>query len=379
MDGFRDLKSGEKFEIENKKIRESPYEYIRDFYEKLYPHVGRKVMSVLSLVPCSLILPSFYDELGKKTHTRISYLLLSPPATAKTSIGTHFKKFTYDAFPAEYITDAKLSSVLNFKTRVTLIVTDIARVFSNPILAKQIETIIGDEGKLSRFTAKTGDEEIPIDAVAYFAGTIENLEVTLREGNIFRVSPQIIFHTEGEHDEILAKENQTIGKGKPENFVDKEQVIIDYYQSLLDIQENRSKDKIEEITDYEITDEFREVIATRTIPLLRKMFKETDREYVRELHLVYRYLVSHAFLNIHNRKVKNGKLFVEKEDLGAALRLSKAELATKSMIIRRLNDMAERKWRNEKEFKMWVIEQHKNNNPLNTDEYKLLETLIKTK
>ncbi len=357
-------------------IKKDPYRYIREFYEELYPCMGSRVMSIVALLPPSLILPPLTTSNGKKIPAKINCLLLSPAGTSKTSLSERFKKFTYDPFIFESITDAKLASVLSYKTRVSVIVSDIARVFSNPILNKQMENITGEEGKISRFTMKTKEEEIKLDAVAFLSGTPENLNRTITDGLLFRVSPLLVFHTEREHRSILEKVNGDIGKGKIENEIDREQVIIEYYNELLDIQEGEHKE-IEQITGYIIDDEFRNKIATAINPKLDQIFKNTNYEFVRELQQVWKYAIAHAFLNVFQRTIEKGKLVITEEDIAKAIALSSREIETKEKILESLRDISTKKFRTVEDLKRWANAKKKESNkPVSVDDYKIRETLL---
>lgn len=58
-------------------IKSNPYKFICDYYDSLYPYMGKEVFSVLSLVPCSLILPKIKRN-NKEIKIHISCLLLAP-------------------------------------------------------------------------------------------------------------------------------------------------------------------------------------------------------------------------------------------------------------------------------------------------------------
>lgn len=367
-------------EAEMAEIKRRPYEYITKYYENLYPHMGGKVMSILCLLPCSLIVPPLTDGNGKKIMARISYLLLSPPGSAKSSISEHFKKFTYNPFAFESITDAKLDSVLVFKRRVTLITSDIARIFKDKDLVKQLENILGDEGKLSRLTKSTGDEEQLVEGIAYLSGTPENLTGTLRDGMVFRVYPQLIYHSDEEHSDILDKVNRGIGKGVKKDTFNKEDVIIEFYNRLLANQDMSKKAELPKIEGYVIDETFRTRVTDELIPLFEKPFKETNFEFIRELIRFYRLLVAYSFLNIYNRKIvqEDGihKLVVEEEDFRVALELSKQEIKSKTTILHALNKVSERRFRNNNDLKMYALKEKKEGRPLSREEYESMKVLI---
>jgi hypothetical protein len=366
---------------EMEKIKKEPHKYICNFYEGLYPYMGGKVMSILCLLPCSLILPPLTDSNGKKTMVRISYLLLAVPGTAKSALSEHFKQFTFNPFTFESITDSKLNFVLSYRKRATLITSDIARVFSERELVKEMENIVGDEGKLSRLNRNTGDEEQKVEVIGYFAGTPENLTRTIQDGMVFRVYPQIIYHTEKEHSNILSSVNKNIGGGFKGDAFSKEKIIIDYYQKLLAIQDRTEGADFPRIDGYIFQDEFREKIKKELIPLFSKPFLETNFEFIRELIRCYRIMVSSAFLNIYNRKIKKDGdshyLIIDESDLNLALQLSKEEIRTKTIILNSLNRISEKRLRTMDELKMWAQEEKKKNREFSYDEYKTMEVILK--
>jgi len=318
-------------------IKKNPYKFICNHYEKRYLHMGKKVFSVLSLLPVSLIIPDINTDKVGTIKSNLNLLLISSPGTGKSSIGDKFKEIAYDPFPFEYISDSKLNSVLSNKKIVSLITSDISST--------------GDEKKLSRFTQRTNQEEKPIEAIAYLAGTPENLNSTISEGMLFRVSILLIFHTEKEHNEILEYVNSSIGKSPQDS--EEEEIIKEYYQKLWKIQIGENKD-IKPIKGYIIDKKFNESIINKIKPLVSKAFKETNFVFVRELHQCYRYLISLAFLNIFNRKIENNMLIPNEEDLKIALRLSEREIKTKTKILTCHSIVSEKKLRTITELREWV-------------------------
>ena len=203
-----------------RELIEKPYHYIRNYYEMIYPHIGDKVFSILSLIPISLIIPKI--PRGKKLlKQKITLLLISPPGTGKSSIANEFEKITFDPIALEYITDSRLFYELSKKDRATLIISDIAKIFSNEMIIKQIENAVGEDGYISRNTMLNREEDTKklLDVVAYFSGTPENLiNDRIRDGLLARTSALIIVHTLKEHEEILNYVNDNIGEESKENI-----------------------------------------------------------------------------------------------------------------------------------------------------------------
>src|SRR3990167_10079018 len=355
-------------------IRDNPYDFILNFYESMYPHMGKRVMSVLSLVPVSLILPPLTNTNGKITTSRINYLLLAPPSSGKTSLAQHFEKFSYNPLSFEYITDSKMFFVLIKKKKVTLITSDIARVFRDTYLSKQIENIIGDEGKLSRLTQRTGEVEYKIDAVGYFAGTPQNISSTITDGIIFRVYPEIVFPTAKEHEDVLKKLNeQMCGDNQQKGDIEGE--IVTYYKELLQIQEGEHPE-IKKVNAVSIPLYFKEEIAKKILPLFGSHFNDTDTPFYRELNQCYRYMFSHAFLNIFHIKVIDGTIILEDRDLRIAMDLSEKEVKTKTDIIKSIKDISESRLKTLKGLTWWVNEEMKKGKEVTRRRYNIMKTII---
>lgn len=331
-----------------------PYKYIRDYYEKIYPFMGSKVFSVLSLVPVSLLLPKIPRGI-KTIKSKINILILSNPGTAKSSIGVEFEKITFDPLPFEAITDARLFYELREKDRVSLIVTDIARIFSDPIMVKQLENILGDEAVISRNTMrnKADDLKKDIDAVAYLSGTPENINNhVIRDGILARVSPLVVFHSQREHEFILDYVNDEMGDSDIENV----NFIPQYYKELLKIQLNQNP-MIHPVTGYIISKEIKDEMSKFIKPLVNPTFIKFGVHAVRELEEAYRFMVSHAFLNIFNRRMDGGKIVITEEDMKIAQFLIRREIATKHKIISCINALEYLNLKTVNDLRDWVNRQ----------------------
>jgi len=354
-------------------LQNNPYDTICNFYESILPHVGRRVMKLTSLSAVSIFLPHLIGQDGKRTHSRIHTLYLSPPGSGKTSMAEFFQKISYNPIPFESTTDSALDDMVRMSNRLTIIVSDIARIFRDTVLSKQIENLIGDESKISRFTRKTGYEEIPVDIVGYFAGTPSNLSSTIKDGLIFRVSPILFYPTEQEHTDILEKVNETIGTGELEDNK-KERDIIDFYKGLVEL------NTTEEVTRPIIPEYFREEIKDKLIPYFQIKFKETETSFVRELNQCYRYMFSHAFLNRKNRKIEDSAIVLEEADLRVALHLSEQEVKTKVSIIKCMNILSENKLKRLYELENYLQPKiAKDVNYISIDEHKILKSILRAR
>ena len=214
-------------------IRRDPYNFIRDYYESVYKHVGRDIFSILSLVIPSLILPPIPHEHSREIKSSINFLMIAPPGNCKSSIAETFSKLAYNSFPCESITDAKFYEVMSQKDFVSIVVGDIFKMFSDKMLMKTIENVLGEEQKISRMTKRTDSHEKKIKAVAFLSGTPNSLTSVISDGLIFRTSVFLLFHNPDEHEEI----GEFVSDGAFKDHVGSEEEIVigNYYQELLDI------------------------------------------------------------------------------------------------------------------------------------------------
>lgn len=354
------------------KIRSDPYNFIMDYYEKKYQHVGKEVFSILSLVIPSLILPPIPHEHAREIKTSINYLMIAPPGNSKSSIAETFSKLAYNSFPFESITDAKLYEVLSEKDFVSLVVGDVFKIFSDKVLNKTLENVLGDEQKISRMTKRTSSSERKIKAVAFLAGTPNSLTSVISDGIIFRTSVSLIFHNPEEHENI----GEYVGNGAFTDCVDieEEKAIEQFYKELLSIQ--CDNENISPVKGYIVKTEFKKRIIDAWKPLVKPITRKTKFSFFRELHQGFRYLVSHAFLNIYNREVRDGKLVVNEEDVSVAIKLMEKELQTKFKILNSSNIVSEQKLKTITDLADYVDNLKKKNINLNKDTINILGSLI---
>ena len=286
-----------------KQIKKDPYNFIRDYYEGIYLNMGREVFSTLSLVIPSLILPPIPHEHAREIKSSINFLLIAPPGTAKSSIAETFTKLSYNSFPFEYITDAKFYEVLSQKDFVSVVVGDVFKIFSDKMLTKTMENVLGDEQKISRMTKRTDSHEKKIKAVAFLAGVPNALTSVISEGMIFRTAICLVFHNPDEHEKI--GEFVSDGAFKEHMGTEEEIGIENFYRELLEIQLNRHA-TIKQITGYVVDPEYKKRLLEAWKPLVRPITKKTKFSFFRELHSSMRYMVVHAFLNVWNRKIEVG-------------------------------------------------------------------------
>lgn len=317
---------GEKFPRE---LVENPHKFICEWAESILPHTGKKVFEVISLMPPSLILPDLQYE-GRNIRSNINCLFLGTSGCGKTTITEMFSNFTHSPISITSITAARLESELKKYEDATLIVGDLARISRDINVMKVIEGVLGEEKKTSRMTM-TSESMEEKNIIGLMCGVPSDISTHFSSGNLFRMFPIVLFHNQKQHSDIGDYINNKIGN---ENIVvkEKEKKIISYYQELLKIQ--RGSHKIEPIKGYIIPDDFKKTIFKRWDLLTKKVHDESNMNFFRELHEYYRIMISHAFLNIFNRKIEDNKLVVTKEDLNVALTLGAKNINIKKKIIK---------------------------------------------
>jgi len=361
--------------MEDQLIRQSPYKYIRDYYESVYLDMGNRIFSILALVIPSLILPDIPHKNSRNIKSGINFLLIAPPGTAKSSLCETFEKLAYNSFPFESITDSKLYSILSQRDYVSLVVGDVFKVFSDKLLTKSMENVLGDEQKISRLTQRTGDTEKKIKAVAFLAGTPNALTSIIQEGILFRTAISLIFHDEDEHEEI--GEYISDGAFEKKEVNGEEEKIIEYYQELLKIQTNKHAD-IKPITGYVFDKKLREQLINEWKPLVKPMVARTKFAFFRELHQGMRYACSHCFLNIFNREIIDDKIVITQEDVNVAKKLMKKELETKYKILTCSRVVSEEKLKTVNDLSSWVNKQKtKKKVNINKESMNIMGSLIK--
>lgn len=333
-------------EIENKYVKEEeeklpeslvkgPYKYICNFYEEMFPQVGNKVFSILSLVPISLIIPEIEAEL-KPIKRTLTMLWIAPPGSAKTVISEEFAKITKNPISSHKMTPARL--IYEIKERknsgedeLSLIISDTAVMFNDEVMIKIIESAV-EEGTISWETMRTIKDKTlggfgtdkKIRVVSYLSGTPSLIsDRKIRDGILGRAFPLITYLTPEQHKEALEKKNSSIGKkfnGKTLHH------IQDFYKKLYDIQ--KGVGELPKIDGFVISEEIKKELGKYIIKesvYLDKIFERWGVPGFRIMEEGYIFLVSHAFLNIFSREIVDNKIIVDWEDLKIAKKLIKIE------------------------------------------------------
>jgi len=319
----------EKIDKLKEQIHKFPYTFICDYTENLYPQTGKKVFEILSLMPVSLIIPDI-PYMNKTIRSNINALFLSSSGGGKTSIADLFAYFTYYPLRIESITSSALEYEINKNPVCSIIVGDFARISRDPVTIKVLEGVLGEEKRIMRKTMRT-DINIETQSVSLLCGVATDLHFYVLGGLIFRVMPILLGHTASEHSDIGRHLKEQIGE---ENSIDyREQVIKEFYLELASIQDGKHQ-TIKPIIGYHIEKKYREESYKEWDNMTQSIVKELGMNLFREYQEFYRILLSHAFINIFNRKVIDGKLYPNDEDFKVALKLMKRNIIFKYRLMK---------------------------------------------
>ena len=315
-------------EEEQLKIKQNPYDYVCEYAESLYPHTGRQVFEIASLMPISLMLDDFpyFDD---KQKMNINMLFLAPSGSAKSKLSRLFEEFAYFPIMGKSYTPAELINTIKNQPVFSLIIEDLATMARDEELLKILESILGEEKNLDRHT-KTQFTSIDVNGIGFMCGVPDDLTSRLTSGLIFRTIVVIVLHDEFEHSEIGKHLSRMIGIESKESI--KKEIIKEYYHELQKILSGLYPDK-PPIMGYEIDQKFRDMIYntwdSRTI-IYRK---NAQFNWHRELLDAYRIMISHASLNYFNRKIVNNKIIIQDEDCRMACKFLEKSLEMKYSLL----------------------------------------------
>jgi len=299
-------------------IRRNPYKFICNYAESIYPYVGKQVFEIISLIPPSIIIPDL-PFVGKKIRANINCLFLAGSGGGKTSIAKLFESITLNPLPVESITPAGLEGAIQANPKFTIIVGDFARMAKDPIIIKILEGILGEEKNIKRKTMRK-DIDIDTEGSCLLCGTPQDLSHYLSGGLLFRICPVVIIHTEKEHSNIGSHIKNRIGEDGDDDITEE---AIRYFYKELEMSQLEKHPKIPKVKGYVIPKRFKDSAYEEWDKITKPIVRATNFNFLRGFHEFFRFLISHAFLNIHNRKVENGKLYPNDEDFTVALNLMK--------------------------------------------------------
>lgn len=309
-------------------IRKSPYKFICDFAENLYPFVGKDAFEILSLVIVSMFIKDI-QYMSKRIRANMNCMFLTPSGGGKSSICSLFALFCFNPIEVKSITPAELEDRCFREEEFSLIVEDYATMSTDERVNKIIEGVIGEEKIIDRHT-KQKDLRKHINAIGLLAGVPSDLSNKLTSGTIFRMIPLVIMLNDDEHSETGNHISKNIGISG--DFDVRENIIKEYYNTLYRIQNEEREMKESgfcKINGFIMTNEIRDTLRTEWERLTRFYRKNAPYNFFRELWDGYRMLFAHCFLNYFNRERKGDCLVVTKDDLEVALFLMKKTMGIK--------------------------------------------------
>lgn len=340
-----DLEYNQLYENEMKKIKSDPRKYIGDWMEQNLLHVGRKTFKVICLMPCSMILPSIPWQ-STDIRSNINLFILGPPGSGKSTIASIFVKIGYSGFMQKGITSKRLiDKIRDYNGFFSIAIDDFANVLNQNDsydLIKILEGALGDEKNISYETKKTVINQ-ETHAIGLVEGTWTDLEKFARHmqgGLLSRMSLLFISLDEEQREEVADFINLGIGNKSSSNISKlKEQVVKDYYRILFEIQNEEKDEKenlkhgIEKVKAYQFDDNYKGIALKTWKRQTINFASNINGDFKREFHDFYRFVVSHAFLNIFNRDCKDGVLKPIEEDYKFALNLMMQTIRNKTDLI----------------------------------------------
>ena len=210
--------------------------------------------------------------------------------------------------------------------------------------------------------------ESDVECSALICGVSSDLHYYILSGLIFRTIPILLGHDLEEHINIGGHIMEKLGENEITTMTDiKESVIKDYYIDLAKIQDEKNKNEFQ-VIGYHIHKDHKRKLFEVWKEMTSKIVKEIGMNWFRELHESLRTLVSHAFLNVYQRKIENGILHSTDEDFNVALKLMRRNIIFKYRLMK--SESMARGIRNSIEFEQII-----KNSP---DDYKMiLSNLVK--
>ena len=328
------------YKMEMNKLKSHPIKYICDWMESNLIHIGKKVFRLISLQPCSMIIPSISIH-SIDMRANINVFLIGSPSCGKSSLCKKFCRFTYFPMPQKGISAPKLiNKIKKFEGFFSISIDDFSNVLNQPDgydIVKILEGALGDEKEFSSenmvrsFKGKT-------KAVGLICGTWTDLKRYsnfLKGGLLSRMSLLFISLTEQQRREKADFINAGIGnKNDAIESRMKQQIIKDYYDLLFKIQ-NKEKDAGRpQVQEYYFDDKLNKIALEKWKKMTSQYSNDINGDFTRELQDFYRFLISHAFINIFNRKIENGKIFLNQEDYSFAMEMLEETLKNKINLIK---------------------------------------------
>jgi len=322
---------------EYEEIRKDPYKYVLDWMEMNLIVVGRNLMKIPALMPMSLLLPKI--PFGTSNiRANISNLLIAEPSAGKSTLIKKLELLCIHPLVRRKISDNDLIKEADELEWMSILIEDLSQCAMDSYeVIKVLEGII-EEGKINKSTMRTKYVK-DVKGIALLGVTpldLEKFSGELDSGLLSRTAITFIKLTEEQRREI--DRFVTLGAGDTQHSLKTakvESTVVEFYKELEMIQrgkhqeylkdkfgENHDKKVIFAVGGYEIDLKFKEELSSRWSAISQNLSKQGHRPSIRDLQEYFRFLVSSAFLNIHNRKCENGILVPNESDHKLALDLA---------------------------------------------------------
>jgi hypothetical protein len=251
-----------------------------------------------------------------------------------------FLGFSYFPIYQKSISAKKLAHKINeFDGMFSLGIDDFSNIMDQPDgyeTIKILEGALGDEKESSHENMRS-EIKTKTQAVGLICGTFSDLRRYsnyLKGGLLSRMSLLFLSINDKQRERVADFINEGIGKMAQSDVSKIQQKIIkDYYLILFEIQSKKNKD-IPQVSGYSFNEAFKNMALASWKKNVNGYANDTNGDFKREFHDFYRFVVSHCFLNVYNRKISNGIIYPIKEDYDFALGLMEDTLRNKIALIR---------------------------------------------
>lgn len=311
------------------KLIANPYVEIINWSEKRFKLLGKFVFPYLSLMPISTYIPKIPYE-GMNLPCNISFLLLTPSGGGKSLIAETMESICMNPYNVDKVSAPEMLSELDGQDNVSIITGDAGRIFRDKEFLKSLEMVIYD-GRV-RKRNKREILDYTINANCYLAGVPQDITSYLSSGILSRVTPMVIMHSREDQKLIGQGIIDSLGITNIKDSLTSE-IIKNYYKFLMQIQAGENKE-FPKIKGYILSEKTKDYINKVWSRNLDKSKTQPYENYYRELISGFKYMCASAFLNLPNRKVEDGFLVPNQEDLKVGLILQADEIATKINLTR---------------------------------------------
>ncbi len=144
--------SNERIDLEINKIKENPIKYMIDWMDGNLIITGKKVFKLLSLIPCSLILPNIISN-STDIRATINCFIIGPPASGKSTFTRKLLNFSHSPISQKGISARKLIDKIDeYEGIFSLGIDDFSNILQQQDgfqVVKILEGALGDEQEVS--------------------------------------------------------------------------------------------------------------------------------------------------------------------------------------------------------------------------------------